>query len=368
MAAWEVSPPREVSTPIGGGDALDIVRAGLRPDQDDLLALLSQPQRFGGVEDHLAEGRPGGRIQAVRQRFVLVRRLNALVQQGLQLLRLHPLHRVFPRDQAFLGHLDGYPHGRLAAPLAGPGLQDIQGTGLDGELHVLHVVEVPLQLARHAFQLGIDVGHRLAQLLNGRRSPDPGDQVLALRPADILPEKLRVSRAGVAGEHHPGPRPVIGVAHDHRLHHGRGAYVAGNVVQAPVLHRPEVVPGAEDLLDGRDHVLLAPDIEQRVHHPRHGDRGRGANGHHQPVTHPLPGRLFQPVEALLDIIDGQAPGAPVLGIGLYRDHETGGHPQADPGHGDQVGPFVAQEHLVFAIIRETVNRSHSTTSSGKSST
>src|SRR4030042_1665038 len=95
------------------------------------------------------------------------------------------------------------------------------------------------------------------------------NQSFALGLAHVFAEETRFTRTGVAGEYHPGARSLILVAHDHRLYYGRSAYICGNAVQSPVLHRPEIIPGVEDLLDGGHHACLVLDVEHSIHHPRH---------------------------------------------------------------------------------------------------
>ncbi len=173
---------------------------------------------------------------------MLLHGLDAFVQQSFQILRLDALDCVFTGDQPLLGHVDRYLHSSLPAPLARPGLQDVQSARFNSELNVLHVVEMTLQITRNAFKFSVDLRHRRTQLFNWRRRPAARDQILTLGPADVLSEQVRLSRAGVAGEHHPCSRPVIPVSHDHRLHHSRSAYVPGYVVETAILHCPEVVP------------------------------------------------------------------------------------------------------------------------------
>ena len=52
------------------------------------------------------------------------------------------------RDELLLGHLHGDAHRGQAGALAGAGLQHVEPAALDGELDVLHVAVVALQLAR----------------------------------------------------------------------------------------------------------------------------------------------------------------------------------------------------------------------------
>ena len=58
-----------------------------------------------------------------------------------------------------LDHLDGDPDGGGPGPLAGPGLEHVEGAVLDGELDVLHLLVVRLELLADAHELLVDLGH-----------------------------------------------------------------------------------------------------------------------------------------------------------------------------------------------------------------
>ena len=162
------SPPRREHT-IGSSNALNIVRTGLRPDQNNLLTFLSHSYDFPNVKGHLASGCPRGRIQPVRQRLILLRVFDALMQKGIQLLRFHPHNSFLTGEQPFIGHINGYLHRRLPAALPRPGLEDIELARLHSKFHILHILEMLLQPAGYLFQFGIDLWHSRTQILDRAR-------------------------------------------------------------------------------------------------------------------------------------------------------------------------------------------------------
>jgi len=96
-------------------------------------------------------------------------------------------------------------------------------------------------------------------------------------------------------------------------------------------------------------------VEDGVHHARHGHRGTGAHRHQQRIVGTaelLAGFLLQPGHVLPHVSHqplGQAVVGDVVQTGLGGDHETRRHPQADLRHLAEVGALAAQQHFVLAI-------------------
>ena len=104
-------------------------------------------------------------------------------------------------------------------------------------------------------ELLIHFGHRVLEVVDRLGGTDARDDVLALRVHQELAHQFLFARRGVAREGDAGAGGRPHVAEDHALHVDGGAPVAGNVVDASVIDRSFVVPGAEDRLD-RAHQLL----------------------------------------------------------------------------------------------------------------
>ena len=125
---------------------------------------------------------------------------------------------------------------------------------LDGELEVLHVLEVLLEGGADALELLVGGGQVVLELGHGLGRAHAGDDVLALGVDQELAVELLVAVGGVAGEGHAGAGLVAGVAVDHGLHVDGGAPFGGDVVLAAVDDGAVVHPRAEH---GADRALRA---------------------------------------------------------------------------------------------------------------
>ena len=125
--------------------------------------------------------------------------------------------------------------------------------------------------------------------------------------------------------------------------------LAVHLDQAPVgVVGEAAVAGA--LCQTLDRLAVEPDVQDRVHHPRHRDRRARAHRDEQrvvPVAEPLARALLERLDVLLDLVDepfGQLPArAHVVAARLGRDRETRGHGDAELGHLRQPDPLAAQK-------------------------
>ena len=237
--------------------ALDVLGAGLQADQDDLVALFHPLHHVVSGEHHLAGGGAGGGGQAVADGGHPVQLLlgEGGVQEAVQALGVDHAHGLLLGDHALVHQVAGDLQGGGGGALAVAGLEHVELLVLDGELHVLHVAVVVLQLLGDVHELLIGLGHDLGQLVDGLGGAHAGHHVLALGVHQELAEELLLAGGGVAGEGHAGAGGVAGVAEDHHLHVDGGAPGGGDVVHAAVVDGPGVVPGAEHGPDGAHELL-----------------------------------------------------------------------------------------------------------------
>ena len=240
---------------FGGVHAVNVFRAGLDPDQDDLAAVGLQLGGLIGGEHDFAGGRTRRGRQAGRDDVALGRGIDGRMQQLVERCRIDPHHRVLFRDQAFIGEFDRNPQRRLRGALAAAGLQHPQLTLLDRELHVLHVAVVlfeqrvdPRQLLERLRHRGfhrclVGAGFLARKFGDVLRRTDARDHVLALRVDQELAIQLALAGRWIAREGYAGCRGLAHIAEHHGLHVDRGAPGFGNVVQAAVGHRARVHPG-----------------------------------------------------------------------------------------------------------------------------
>ena len=120
------------------------------------------------------------------------------------------------------------------------------------------------------------------------------------------------------------------------------------------LDQPAVAVARELLVSGRaretlDGLVVEPDVEDRVHHPRHRDRRPRADGNEQRilgVAEPFSGLLLEPRDVLrdllvepLDLAGGGHEGAGRIG----RDREAGRHRDPQLGHLREPDSLAAEE-------------------------
>ena len=230
---------------LRGDHAADVLRRRLAPHQQRALAAGRPLLGFVGGE-HDAPGRgAGGRVEAGGHglaQLAAPRRIDAGVQELVDLLRLDPLDRLHAGDQPFAHHVHGDRHRRRAGALPGPGLQQVEVAVLDRELQVLHVPVVALQAGAHLFELPVHVGMAPSQRRQRLGRADAGHDVLALRVLEVLAVEHVFARRRIAGEADAGPGVFAGVPEHHRLHVDGGAEQALDVVQLAITDGAVVVP------------------------------------------------------------------------------------------------------------------------------
>jgi len=254
-----------------------VVGGGLPADQDHRLAPLGPRLRVVGGEHGPAHRRPRAGVQAGRDRLAAPLGED-LLEQLLEPVGVQPQHGGVDVDQPLVGHVVGHHPLGERGPLADPGLQQPELALLDGELDVAHVPVALLQGAHVTLELLPRLGMDLAHVLELEGVADAGDHVLALRVGQVVAVRLGLAVGRVAGERHPGAGVLALVAEHHRLDVHGGAEGVVDLVLAPVVPGPLVVPGAEHGLDAEPELLLrvlgelpvgvlGDDPLERVHQP-----------------------------------------------------------------------------------------------------
>ena len=127
-------------------------------------------------------------------------------------------------------------------PLAGPGLEHVEGAVLHRELDVLHLLVVRLELLADGHELLVDLGHLLLEPADRLGGADAGDDVLALGVDQVVAVEDVLAGVRVAGEGDAGARVVPHVAEDHRLDVDGGPLQAGDPLDPAVLDRLVALP------------------------------------------------------------------------------------------------------------------------------
>ena len=247
--------------PVGGVETAHVLRRGLVPNQDDVVAALREDLRLLGVEGDFARGGAGrgrdagGDEPAVLARLLLLFGVEGGLEQLVQALGVTVLeHRLPRRDDALLDHVgDDLERGPAGASAQSTGLQDIELAALDGELHVLRVPEVALQGLLGGVELPVGPLQLrvVLHLLDGLPGPDAGHHVLALRVGQVLARDGVLACQGAAGEADAGGAVLTPVAEDHGDNAHRRDGSLRNLVHPPEEDGTLGVAGLEYRLDSR---------------------------------------------------------------------------------------------------------------------
>ncbi len=117
---------------------------------------------------------------------------------------------------------------------------------------------MPLELARVALELHVDLGQPALQSRDRLGVAHAGHDVLALRVAQVVAVELLLAGDRVASERDAGARGRSHVAEDHHLDVDGGAEIIGDALHAAIRLGAVGVPRLEDRLDRR------PQLHDRV--------------------------------------------------------------------------------------------------------
>ncbi len=128
------------------------------------------------------------------------------MQKLIELIRGDAEHRFLLTDHALFSHVDRNANRRRTRALAIAGLQHIQLAFLDGELEILHVLVMLLEIGGDLAQLHEGIRHHFLQVRNRLRGTDTSHHILALRVEQILAVEHRLAAARIAREAHARAR------------------------------------------------------------------------------------------------------------------------------------------------------------------
>ena len=150
----------------GGMHTVDVFRGSLLTDEDALLAVEGILDGVLGGEDDLADGAARGSRETLGQDLGLLlgSRIQDRVKDFVQLGRSHAHDGGLLVDQALIDHVNGHLQGGEAGALADTALQHPQLAFLDGELDVLHILEVLLEVETDVVQLLVHFRHSSSSL------------------------------------------------------------------------------------------------------------------------------------------------------------------------------------------------------------
>ena len=171
-------------------------------------------------------------------------------------------------DQLLVEHIHGHVERSDTGALADTALQHPELAVLDGELDVLHVGEVVLQVLLDLVEFLVNCRHSgfqrcqvavmvvLGGFVQRVRGTDAGHDVLALCVDEPFAVELVLTGSRVAGEGHARSGGLTHVAEYHGLYVHSGAPVVGNTLDAAVSDGAAAVPGFEHGTDAAPELSL----------------------------------------------------------------------------------------------------------------
>jgi hypothetical protein len=166
--------------PPGRVEANHIIGLGELAHQDHVAAVPGRLHGVVGREHDLAlrRSRRGG--EPLGQHVELRVGGEARMQQGVELSCVDGADGGLAVEQPLLHGVDREAHGRLGVALGVAGLEHVEASLLHGELRVLHVAVVALELPEDLHQLLVGHGHHVLHLVQVPRRADPRHHVLPL--------------------------------------------------------------------------------------------------------------------------------------------------------------------------------------------
>ena len=257
-------------TSAGGEDtgccahAFDVFRRSLLTDEDNILLLCCGCHCVGRSEDYGSHGSARGCGQTLCDNAGLL--FGGGVEHGVkdfvELGRRHPHDCGALVDHALVEHVHRHLESGDTGALADTALEHPEVAFLNGELDILHIVEVGFQLGADGVELCVNLGHCLLEALEilvmlvlggfveGVRGADTCNHVFALGVDEPFSVELVVTGGRVTGECHTGGGGVAHVTEHHALHVHSGAPVIGNLFDAAVSDCTLAVPALEHAADG----------------------------------------------------------------------------------------------------------------------
>jgi hypothetical protein len=191
---------------LGGDHAAKVFRAGFIADEQDFFTAGFGGGGAVGIQIDLAGcgTRTGGKAGREQLGFLDVGDVEDRRKQLVELVGRIAQHGGLPVDELLLEHVHRELQRGGGGALAVAGLQHEQLAFLNGELDVLHVLEVFFEDLADLHEFGIALGHLLLEFGDRLRSADAGDDVLALGIDEELTVELVRAIGGVAGEGNAG--------------------------------------------------------------------------------------------------------------------------------------------------------------------
>ena len=236
----------------------DVFRGGLQTNQNNLLASCRPLFGILCVEDDFAACRAGRCAQsfADQGRILDGIRIKCRVKQSVEVSGLDHGNRLFLGSHALIHQIAGDLQSGLSGSLAVSGLQHVELSVLNGELHILHVAVMILKNCADFLELLECLRETDFHLGNLHRGTDTGHDVLALCVGQEFAEQALLAVCRVSRESDARSAVIAHIAECHGLNVDGSSPGIRDVVVAAVNIRTRVVPGTEHSLDGAHQLFL----------------------------------------------------------------------------------------------------------------
>ena len=177
------------------------------------------------------------------------------MQKLIQRLRLDTKHCLFSCDHALIHHIAGNLKRCRSSSLAVTGLQEIQVSFLNRELHILHIAVMVLQFGGNLHKFCIALRKIFCQFGDRLRSTHTCHHVFSLCIDQILAKDSFLTGGRITGKCNTGSGGVTHISKYHRLYIDSGSPVTRDIIHTAIDNRTIIVPGTEHSLY-RTHQLL----------------------------------------------------------------------------------------------------------------
>ncbi len=219
----------------GGDDAVEVLGRGFVAHQHDCLTACRSLRGDVRIEDGDAARRAWTGRQPATERCRAHTRIDDGVQQLIDLVGRDAAHGFGRVDQPLRDHVACDADGGRCGAFAGPRLQEIESTALDGELEILHVAEMPLESLLRRLELLVRPRESNGHVRDRKRGAKARDDILALGVDEELAVEHTLTRRRIAREGDACPGVVPEVAEYHGNDTDRRAQRVGNAMDAAVI-------------------------------------------------------------------------------------------------------------------------------------
>ncbi len=243
---------------LGYVHTLDIFRRSFETNKNDLPVFLGGVlNSLIGRENYTAAGstRRSGKSRAGDNGVLESGGVELRMEQGIKLLRVDHKYGLFLVDHTLVNEVAGDLESGGSGTLAVTGLEHIELTAFDGELHILHIFIVIFKLGGDVNELLINLGHSVVELIDCLRGTNTGDNVLALSVHKEFAEQLLFAGGGVTGKGNACTGIVAHIAEYHRLYVDGSTPRGGDIVHTAIIDGALVVPRTEYGLDSAHELL-----------------------------------------------------------------------------------------------------------------